>query len=441
MKKKKYLKMSEPEHKRPADQEGVLEQDDMDMEDEKEKIAEAKKKRSGSIRREMKNDDEKLHTEMDDEDLEEEDDEEEKTVSEARKRKVRKEQDEIEMPLTKEGIAAAIEEMDELDEEDMEKVKDMPFAEMKKLYKEMSCGNMKEARKLMDSYRPEDQPDTETMNEPSELMGEETDGVVKPEGGDDHNRPADQEARLEAKKARKRAVKEAFQGIFKGQDLTEEFKGNAFTIFESAVNTCVRENTKVIEKEALSEMKRRVSRVESDLVEQIDGYLELVVEEWLDQNRLAVERGIKVEIAESLLAGLKGVLLEHNIDVPADKEDLLEQVSSEKESLEEEVESMARTMVSLKEEIAALHRDKVLAEASKNLTETQAVKLKSLVEDVEFVDAASYAKKVKTIKEHHFDGGSSSKGEDVRVLSEETDNSTVKKYVDFVGQQARKERV
>jgi hypothetical protein len=185
-------------------------------------------------------------------------------------------------------------------------------------------------------------------------------------------------------------------------DLSEEFKSKAATIFESAVKSKVRGEIERMQGVYDKELVEATETVKSELTDKIDSYLNYVVEEWMKENELAIERGLKGEIAEDFIAGLKQLFEDHYVDVPDEKYDVLEAQSEKIAELEEKVNKSLEDAVSLKEENSQLTRQIVISEATSDLTETEIEKFKSVTEDVEFDSAESFRNKIDTLKENYF---------------------------------------
>jgi hypothetical protein len=185
-------------------------------------------------------------------------------------------------------------------------------------------------------------------------------------------------------------------------NLSEEFKEKASTLFEAAISARLAEEKVKLEEKYISELSEEVEGIRSELVEKIDGYLNYVVEQWMEENELAVEQGIRTEIAESFMTQLQQVFIEHYIEVPEGKEDLIDDLSGKVDELEEQLTATTEKSVKLAEELETLKRTQIIAEASEGMVTTEAEKLKSLVEGIDYDDAESFAKKVSIVKEAHF---------------------------------------
>jgi hypothetical protein len=185
-------------------------------------------------------------------------------------------------------------------------------------------------------------------------------------------------------------------------DLSEEFKEKAATIFETAVKTRLAEKGKEIQAKADKEVEEKVSAVKEELVEKVDSYLNYVVEEWIKDNKLAIDKGIRSEIAEDFISGLKTLFKEHYIDVPEEKYDVLEAMAQEKEELEKKLNEEIEKNVELSKSNSSFSKEKIFSEASSGLADTEAEKLKDLAENIEFKDEKDFSKKLDTIKESYF---------------------------------------
>jgi hypothetical protein len=185
-------------------------------------------------------------------------------------------------------------------------------------------------------------------------------------------------------------------------DLSEEFKEKAATIFETAVKTRLAEKEKEIQAKSDIKVDEKVSAVKEELVEKVDSYLNYVVEEWIKDNQLAIDKGIRSEIAEDFISGLKTLFKEHYIDVPEEKYDVLEAMAQEKEELEKKLNEEIAKNVEISKSNLSFSKEKIFSEASNGLADTEAEKLKDLAENIEFKDEKDFSKKLDTIKESYF---------------------------------------
>ena len=197
-------------------------------------------------------------------------------------------------------------------------------------------------------------------------------------------------------------VSEDVDALVQGEDLSEDFQKKAATIFEAAVKSKVRSEIERIEEEKTQEISEEVETFKTELAEKVDGYLDYVVKEWMTENELAIERGLKGEIAEDFIGGLKTLFEEHYIDVPDEKYDILESQAQKIEELEGKLNETIDKLTEKNKVENSLVKEQVIAKVSQDLAETQTEKFASLVEDVEFTDEKSFEEKLNTLKENYF---------------------------------------
>ena len=185
-------------------------------------------------------------------------------------------------------------------------------------------------------------------------------------------------------------------------DLSEEFKEKAATIFETAVKTRIQEQVKVLEAQYEEKLSKETETVKEAMTEKVDSYLNYVVEEWMKENELAVERGIRTEIAEDFITGLKSLFKEHYIDVPEEKYNVLDDLTNQTKDLESKLNEQIEKNVNLSKEVSDLHKREAIAEVSEDLTDTETEKFISMAENVEFESAEKFKEKLETIKESYF---------------------------------------
>ena len=185
-------------------------------------------------------------------------------------------------------------------------------------------------------------------------------------------------------------------------DLSEEFKEKAATIFETAVKTRIKEQTKIIEAQYEKKLASETETVKEAMVEKVDSYLNYVVEEWMKENELAVERGIRTEIAEDFITGLKGLFKEHYIDVPEEKYDVLDDLTGQVKDLEDKLNEQIEKNVNLSKDVSESNREKLIAQVSEDLADTEKEKFGSMAENVEYDSAEKFQEKLETIKESYF---------------------------------------
>ena len=247
--------------------------------------------------------------------------------------------------------------------------------------------------------------------------------IIGEEEGDDEE---DEEEAEESKKVKESIdqkideldVSGDVEALVQGEELSEEFKTKAATIFETAIKSKVRSELEKIQEENDKQMKELAETSMTSMVEKVDDYLNYVVEQWMSENELAIERGLKGEIAEDFISGLKGLFEDHYIDVPDEKYDILEANLSKIEELEDKLNKQMEENVQLKKAKGELVKESLIANIADGMTDTETEKFQSLVDDVEFSDEDSYTEKLQTIKESYF-GTGKVEAKETETLTEE----------------------
>lgn len=184
--------------------------------------------------------------------------------------------------------------------------------------------------------------------------------------------------------------------------LSDEFKAKTAIIFEAAVKSKLVEEIDRLEDEYSTQLEEEVASIKSDLIEKVDSYLNYVVESWMEENKLAIQSGLRAEIAEGFMGKLKDLFIESYIEVPDSKVDLVDELATANEELEKQFNEAVTRSLELAEQLEDYKRDAIIREASRDLAETQVEKLSSLVESIDFIDEETFAAKVKTVKESYF---------------------------------------
>ena len=201
--------------------------------------------------------------------------------------------------------------------------------------------------------------------------------------------------------------------------LSEDFKAKTAVIFEAAVKSKISEEIDRLETEYAEQLAEEVSTTKADLVEKVDSYLNYVVEQWMEDNKVAIQTGLRTEIAEGFMSKLKDVFTESYIAVPDSKIDLVDELAEANEELEAQVNEATAKAMAISEELVSLKRAAVIREASKDLAETQVEKLTSLAESVDFENEKAFSQKVATLKESYFSKTKTAES----IITEETDTS------------------
>jgi hypothetical protein len=200
-----------------------------------------------------------------------------------------------------------------------------------------------------------------------------------------------------------KTFKEDLDALVEGEEsLAEDFRGKAAVIFEAAVASKVSEISEELELKKEVELAEQVESVRSELVENVNGYLNYVVEQWVEKNEVAVTNGLRTEIAENFIDSLKALFIESYIEVPDSKVDMVDELSSKVEELEEELNKSVADNIDLAEKVSEYRREEILREATIGMAETEVEKLRSLAEGIEYESKDSFAKKIDTIKESYF---------------------------------------
>ena len=185
-------------------------------------------------------------------------------------------------------------------------------------------------------------------------------------------------------------------------DLSEEFKDKAATIFETAVRTRIKEQRKILEAKYEEKLSAEKETIKEAMTEKVDSYLNYVVEEWMKENELAVERGIRSELVEDFMTGLRNLFQEHYIDIPEEKVDLVDDLFGKVEELEGKLDEEINRSVDLKKELSEYKREETIREVSDNLADTEKEKLSKLAEGIEYEDKEQFNEKLGVLKENYF---------------------------------------
>ena len=252
-----------------------------------------------------------------------------------------------------------------------------------------------------DGSLPKDQKPSDMKEEEAEVQGEEEIAETKEESTEMNIDLSDDVKALVSTDA----------------DLSEEFKEKAATIFETAVKTRIQEQVKVLEAQYEEKLSKETETVKEAMVEKVDSYLNYVVEEWMKENELAVERGIRTEIAEDFITGLKDLFKEHYIDVPEEKYNVLDDLTNQTKELEGKLNEQIEKNVNLTKEVSEFNKKQAIDEVSADLAETEKEKFASMAENVEYDSAEKFKEKLETIKESYFPKTKSEVAEDNSVDS------------------------
>jgi hypothetical protein len=204
------------------------------------------------------------------------------------------------------------------------------------------------------------------------------------------------------KEDKEKMMKEHVDALLAGENLSEDFRAKAETIFESAVDLRVQEEVQTLEEAYAAALEEEVAKIHEQLTEQVDDYLNYVVEQWVAENEVAIETGLRTELTEEFISGLRTLFAEHYIDIPEDKVTVVESLGSRVEDLENKLNEQIETNVSLNKQLNESKQFEVLVDACDGLTATQTAKLRALAENVDFTSADEYSRKVETLRESYF---------------------------------------
>ena len=254
----------------------------------------------------------------------------------------------------------------------------------------------KEMSKAEDPAKPEDDSAEKMAAEPAADAPKDAEmPMADDEKGEDEKKEKEDDDEEE--------VKENLDVLLQAEkSLSEAFRSKASSLFESAVKTKLAEQVSRIEENYQTQLEEETTKMASALSEKVDSYLSYVVKTWMEENKVAIESGLRTEIAENFIGALKNVFKESYIEVPEGKENLVDTLTKNVASLEEQLMKATESNMKLNESVGALKREQILAEASVGLASTEAVKFNSLTEEIDFEDAETFTKKVQGIKESFF---------------------------------------
>ena len=353
-------------------QEDVLSEDEALQEKAKVKEGELPPALQKAIDKKKGNDD-------DDED-EDEDEEEDEEEAESAKSSTKKES--IQVPKTKSAMVKDI----------YEKINSLKKSDLEGLYS--SYMTVEEGSK-----------ETDLSSKDVEDMGGDPEGGPPPEG----IKPLKpKKKKIKAPKAESIEidVKEDVEALVQGEELSDEFKSKAATIFEAAVHGKVvselNKRIEALEKEYQEEAEIQTEEFRKSMTEKVDGYLNYVVEEWMSENELAVEKGIRSELVEDFMSGLKNLFQEHYIDIPEEKVDLVDDLFGKVEELETKLNEQTAKNIDLTKSISEYKKEDTVATVCEDLTDTQSEKVKELAKGVDYENEGQYTEKLEMIVENYF---------------------------------------
>ena len=238
----------------------------------------------------------------------------------------------------------------------------------------------------------------------------------------------EEEEKEEKKEMMKKKMKEDVNALFSDDTtISEEFKSKAATIFEARINDRIQQIEEEVEVRYASMFEEAVEEIKNDLTTKVNDYLEYVVEQWLADNEIAIESGLRSEITEEFIAGLRNLFAEHYIDVPEDKVDLVDELAGKVEQLEDKLNEEIEYGIELRKALIESTKSEIVRDVCEGLTATQVEKIRSLAESVDFSTEEEYQEKLETIRENYFPSGV--KKADVTHLQEQYDDTDGEKKV------------
>jgi len=269
----------------------------------------------------------------------------------------------------------------------------------------------------------------DTDLEEAKATGEDSESTdaTTPAGGNPKKRKGDKAGGEKADKidtktpegSNDEGLKEAIEGLFEGQELTEDFKVKTVAVFEAAVHEKVLAETAVLEEKFENDLQEQVDIAVEDLVEKVDSYLDYVVESWVESNKVEIESNFKVETAQSLLDNIKGLVAEHNLEIDDAQVDAIAEMEQKVEESTTKYNEVVEEMIAVKEAKQQLELSIAFNEVSEGLTDTQSEKLKVLSEGVSFESVDEFTKKVSAIKENYFAESTAAPEDETEFLEEE----------------------
>ena len=293
-----------------------------------------------------------------------------------------------------------------------------------------------------ENYKPDD--DSAKLNTPGSTLKQVKDVVTKGAGKADPMKKMKEEEELSAEEtieeeevstedvvAEEESVEETAEydieedvnALLGGEELSEEFKEKAKTIFEAAINSKVAEIKEGLEAQYQEKLAEEIEAAKESLAERVDSYLEYVADEWFEENALAVEAGLKTEMTESFLEGMKGLFEEHYVSIPEEKYDVLESMVEKLDDMETKLNEQIEKNISLNSRLSESAAEGILNDVSEGLAQTQKEKLASLSESVEFESETQYREKLETLKESYFSQKNVSTPAKTETLSEGVDSA------------------
>ena len=299
---------------------------------------------------------------------------------------------------------ASLSEEDEDGDEDEQSESLSRNALIRKVVESLKDKSIKEVQSFVKGLTEEDEKE-EDEEEEDEEQSESKESKSKSDKSEEEDEDDDDEE-LKAMKKEDYGIDmtDDIEALVADEDLSEEFKTKAKTIFEASVAAKVKELIAEKEAQLEEEQNQKIEEIKDDLSEKVDSYLNYVSESWVTENELAIERGLKSELTEDFINGLKKLFEEHYVEVPEDKFDVVEELAQRLDHMEDKLNEEVASNISALQDIEELQREKIISEASKDLADSEIEKLKELAEDVDYENEGNFVEKVSTLKEAYFKG-------------------------------------
>ena len=297
-----------------------------------------------------------------------------------------------------------------------------PGATLKQV-KDVVNKGAKSAETMKGMKEEEELDDEDLIDEESDEDEELVEAKHKEEEEEDKDEEDDEEEEDDDEVAEEFSIEEDVNALLEGEELSEEFQEKARTIFEAAIRSRVFDIKETLEEQYAVALAEEVEEIKLELSERVDAYLEYVADEWMQENALVIEQGLKTEMTESFLQGMKGLFEDHYVSIPEDKYDVLESMVEKLDEMETKLNEQIEKNVSLNKRLAESVADGIFEQVADGLADTQKDKLASLAESVEFESEEEYREKLETLKASYFPSRGISPSARTESLSEGVDSS------------------
>ena len=319
--------------------------------------------------------------------------------------KASKDKEEVKEGELPAGLKKYLDKKNDKSEEKEDEKKDVKeVADKEKEMKKEVAHKEKEMKEVADKEKEmkKEVADKEKKDDMKEVADKEDEKKKEVSEVADKEKEAKKEMMTAKDKVKNMDMKEDVAALTEGEELSEEFKQKAATVFEAAVKAKLVEEIENLEGEYETKVNEKVSEVKEEIVDKVDAYLNYVVEEWMKENELAIEKGLRNEITEDFIGGLKSLFESHYINVPQEKYDVIESQAAEIEKLKEDINKSMEKNIELNQKIAESTREDIIKDVSSDLAATEVDKLKGLAEGIEYKDAESFRKSVETLKNSYY---------------------------------------